>query len=101
MKRKLNDLNAPAPVTEASAKAKPNFAFETLGLDTRLLQSIAKEGFSDPTLVQEQVIPLALQGKDVLGKLLGLPAIVRLLTLSAQHALKLAPGRPSPTFCRC
>lgn len=75
MKRKLNELDTPTSVTEASSKVRKSLVFETLGLDARLLQAIANEGFSDPTFVQAQVIPLALQGKDILGELPGLPTI--------------------------
>jgi ATP-dependent RNA helicase DDX56/DBP9 len=35
-------------------------------LDRRLIKAIAKLGFTYPTLVQAQTIPLALEGKDVL-----------------------------------
>lgn len=31
-----------------------------------LLQAIAKEGWTEPTLIQERAIPLILQGKDLL-----------------------------------
>lgn len=41
--------------------------FESLGLDARLLQGVAKLGFAHPTLVQAKAIPLALEGKDILG----------------------------------
>lgn len=52
----------PAKTTEAS--------FASFGLDARLLQAIAKLGFASPTLVQEKAIPLALEGKDILGMFL-------------------------------
>lgn len=43
-------------------------AFESFGLDARILQTLADEGFTAPTLVQEKVLPLALEGKSVLGQ---------------------------------
>ena len=41
--------------------------FEDLGLITPLLKTLAREGFSTPTEIQEKVIPLAISGKDILG----------------------------------
>jgi ATP-dependent RNA helicase RhlE len=41
--------------------------FESLGLSKQLLQSVKKEGYTAPTPVQEQAIPLLLKGHDVLG----------------------------------
>ena len=41
--------------------------FESLGLSKQLLLSVKKEGYTVPTPVQEQAIPLLLKGHDVLG----------------------------------
>jgi ATP-dependent RNA helicase RhlE len=41
--------------------------FESLGLSKQLLQSVKREGYTAPTPVQEQAIPLLLKGHDVLG----------------------------------
>jgi len=43
-------------------------AFAELGLETPLLQGLAKIGFTEPTDIQQQMIPLVLQGRDVLGQ---------------------------------
>jgi len=71
MKRKLNENDVPeeVPVEEApvAAIAIPT-AFTDLGLDPRLLQAVTKEKFAEPTPVQAKAIPLALEGRDVLGK---------------------------------
>ncbi|CAL3970680.1 unnamed protein product [Diplocarpon coronariae] len=69
MKRKLdaNDVPAPAPATELEGK-KEDTTFAGLGLDSRLLQGIAKENFQTPTLVQSKAIPLALEGRDILAR---------------------------------
>lgn len=40
--------------------------FSDLQLDQRLLKSVDKMGFKEPTPVQQQAIPLALEGKDLL-----------------------------------
>ena len=66
MKRKLNDDDVPTAV-DVSKAGNPASSFSTLGLDSRLLQAVAKENFSSPTLVQARAIPLALEGKDILG----------------------------------
>jgi superfamily II DNA/RNA helicase len=41
--------------------------FSDLALDPRVLQAVAEAGYDSPTPIQEQAIPHALQGKDVLG----------------------------------
>ncbi len=66
MKRKLNEDDVPTAVT-VSKIGNHASSFSTLGLDFRLLQAVAKENFSSPTLVQARAIPLALEGKDILG----------------------------------
>ncbi|MGX7245902.1 degradosome RNA helicase CshA [Enterococcus quebecensis] len=42
--------------------------FKELGLETELLASIERSGFEEATPIQEETIPLALQGKDVIGQ---------------------------------
>jgi ATP-dependent RNA helicase RhlE len=41
--------------------------FELLGLAKPLLSALEKEGYTTPTPIQEQSIPLILEGKDLLG----------------------------------
>src|SRR5215216_329518 len=41
--------------------------FEQLGLTAPLLKALQKEGYTHPTPIQEQAIPHALEGKDILG----------------------------------
>ena len=65
MKRKLDDNDVPQP-TQASPSPSSNF--QDLGLDARLLQAIAKEGFSTPTPVQTETIPAALEGRDIVAR---------------------------------
>ncbi|KAG8531371.1 ATP-dependent DNA/RNA helicase [Bacidia gigantensis] len=67
MKRKLDEKGVPSPV-KGDIEASRNAGFESLGLDTRLLQAIAKEDFVGPTEVQAKAIPLALSGKDILAR---------------------------------
>ena len=42
--------------------------FSELGLNDALLKAIKRSGFEEATPIQEQTIPLALQGKDVIGQ---------------------------------
>jgi len=42
--------------------------FNELSLDSRLLRAISKLGYTEATLVQENTIPLALAGKDILAQ---------------------------------
>lgn len=66
MKRKLDEDDVPTAVDEKDAFKKPS-NFNALGLDPRLLQAVAEQNFSAPTPVQSRAIPLALEGKDILG----------------------------------
>ncbi|MBN2802777.1 MAG: DEAD/DEAH box helicase [Deltaproteobacteria bacterium] len=42
-------------------------SFDELGLDERLLKTIARSGYSTPTPIQLQAIPVILKGGDVMG----------------------------------
>jgi ATP-dependent RNA helicase RhlE len=42
-------------------------SFDRLGLRPELLRAVAQEGYTEPTPVQAQAIPLVLQGRDVLA----------------------------------
>lgn len=71
MKRKLDANDVPsAKVAEEPKSDAPESSFEDLRLDPRLRQALIQEKFSKPTLVQTKAIPLALEGKDILGMLL-------------------------------
>lgn len=41
--------------------------FENLGLSSQFLKELEKEGFNEPSEIQEKTIPLVLQGRDVIG----------------------------------
>ena len=78
----MNEVDAPAPTdaqiaeaeeiansaVAAADKGEKDESFAGLGLDARLLQAIAKQNYSAPTLVQRKAIPLAIAGKDVLAR---------------------------------
>ncbi len=79
-------------------------SFDTLGLSAELLRAVADQGYSEPTPVQSQAIPVILQGRDMLagaqtgtGKTAGftLPLLQRLSEYRARS--RAAPGaRPDP-----
>lgn len=41
--------------------------FDTLGLSVKLLRAIDEQGYSEPTPIQQNVIPVILNGKDVMA----------------------------------
>ena len=43
-------------------------SFESLGLHAELLRALTESGYTEPTPIQEQTIPLLLAGQDVLGQ---------------------------------
>ncbi len=78
--------------------------FSAFGLDATLLKAIRELGFTRPTPIQEQAIPPAMRGKDVLARAMTgsgktaaflLPIIQRLMAKprGATRALVLAPTR--------
>lgn len=76
--------------------------FDKLGLNQGLLKILEEIGFKEPTEIQDKVIPLALAGKDVIGKsatgsgktlAFGAPIIQKAIRGNGLKALILAPTR--------
>lgn len=78
--------------------------FQDFSLDARILAAIKTVGFTEPTPIQEQAIPVVLEGKDVLGlaqtgtgktAAFALPILQHLSTgpLRRTRALVVAPTR--------
>ncbi len=42
-------------------------SFTVLGLSAELLRAVAEKGYSEPTPIQSQAIPVILEGRDILG----------------------------------
>ena len=42
-------------------------SFEELGLSGPVLRAVTRAGYNEPTQIQAQAIPEALQGKDIVG----------------------------------
>jgi ATP-dependent RNA helicase DeaD len=79
------------------------YEFDQLGLHPQLVQAVTERGYSEPTPIQTEIIPLMLAGQDVLGQAqtgtgktaaFALP-ILHLITPGAGHvqALVVAPTR--------
>ncbi|NOQ68656.1 MAG: ATP-dependent RNA helicase RhlE [Gammaproteobacteria bacterium] len=84
-------------------------SFESLGLLAELLRAVSDKGYSEPTPIQKQAIPVILQGRDLMGgaqtgtgKTAGftLPLLQRLIETQRPHkgrrplrALVLTPTR--------
>jgi ATP-dependent RNA helicase RhlE len=45
----------------------PSTTFESLGIATQLLRAVQDAGYQSPTPIQEQAIPVALKGRDLIG----------------------------------
>ncbi|MCH7720515.1 MAG: DEAD/DEAH box helicase [Planctomycetes bacterium] len=76
--------------------------FADLGLEVRFLKALAKVGYVDPSEIQERLIPLILQGKDVQGQArtgtgktaaFGLPVLQGIDPHGRLQAICLAPTR--------
>jgi ATP-dependent RNA helicase RhlE len=44
-----------------------SISFESLGLRAELLRAVSEKGYSEPTPIQSQAIPLILEGRDIMG----------------------------------
>ncbi len=76
--------------------------FDGLGIAPRFLETLGQLGFSEPTPIQSQAIPVAIEGKDVVGiaqtgtgKTLayGVPMLQRLAQQPASKGLIIVPTR--------
>lgn len=95
--------------TEKNTAEDEGIKFTDLGLDARVLAALEKVGYEKPSPIQEQTIPLLLEGRDVVGlaqtgtgktAAFAVPALSRLAELSdingvskATQVLVLAPTR--------
>ncbi len=98
---------SPTPADQTVGTPDSPSAFDSLGLAPELLRAIKEQGYSQPTPIQAQAIPIVLDGKDVMagaqtgtGKTAGftLPLLQRLIDNPVQNgrrprALVLTPTR--------
>jgi ATP-dependent RNA helicase RhlE len=77
-------------------------SFEELGLSGPVLRAIARTGYTEPTPIQAQAIPIALEGKDIVGAsqtgtgktaAFGLPIICQMKPSTKVQCLVLEPTR--------
>lgn len=77
-------------------------SFEDLGLSGPVLRAIARTGYTEPTPIQAQAIPEALQGRDIVGAsqtgtgktaAFGLPIICQIQPSTKVQCLVLEPTR--------
>ncbi|MEQ1841485.1 MAG: DEAD/DEAH box helicase, partial [Verrucomicrobiales bacterium] len=77
-------------------------SFEDLGLSGPVLRAIARTGYTEPTPIQAQAIPEALQGRDIIGAsqtgtgktaAFGLPIICQMNPSTRVQCLVLEPTR--------
>ncbi|PPD04565.1 MAG: ATP-dependent RNA helicase RhlE [Methylobacter sp.] len=74
-------------------------SFQSLGLADELLKSITEQGYTEPTPIQQQAIPLILQGRDMLAGAqtgTGKTAGFTLPMLQLLAGAKVAPGEFRP-----
>jgi ATP-dependent RNA helicase RhlE len=85
----------------------PEITFADLGLAPELLRAVLDEGYTKPTPIQAQAIPLVISGKDIMGgaqtgtgktAAFTLPILQRILPFASQQPVAgQAPGaRPDP-----
>ncbi len=102
------------PKVDKQAVKEPLIGFTDLGLRPELLQAVQEAGYTSPTPIQQQAIPLALEGRDLIGlaqtgtgKTAGftLPIIERLLeegyghTKAAAHRVRVLVLTPTRELC--
>ena len=88
--------------TEKPLLSEEEMTFGGLGIAPKLLDVILKLGFKTPTSIQHKAIPVAIEGKDIIGiaqtgtgKTLafGIPLVQRLLTAQSGKGLIILPTR--------
>jgi len=88
--------------TDFNGSPKSNLAFGGLGIAPKLLDVISKLGFTTPTSIQHKAIPVAIEGKDIIGiaqtgtgKTLafGIPLVQQIFSAGKGRGLIILPTR--------
>src|SRR5271165_5805404 len=66
-RRKTSRLTEQALEAPETHSKRDPMKFDELGLSEKVLKAVQASGYDTPTPIQEQAIPYALQGRDVLG----------------------------------
>lgn len=102
--RKFNpsDFIKKVEETTASPAYTPKHMFADFAIDNRIKENIAAKGYLKPTMIQDQVIPVALEGKDIIatantgtGKTAAflIPLVHNVITNKIKRVLIMAPTR--------
>ena len=75
-------------------------SFSHLGLAAPLMEALAAKGYSQPTPIQRDAIPLVLEGRDLLGIAQTGTGKTAAFVLPSIQRLVAAQKRPLPTHCR-
>jgi ATP-dependent RNA helicase RhlE len=95
-------IKAATPVSEEAPAYVPTHVFADFPVASLIHDNLEAKGFKQPTPIQDQTIPLALQGKDVIGiantgtgktAAFGIPLLHCLITDPEARALIIAPTR--------
>ena len=90
----------------SSADRQPEHTFAGLGISEKLLTALHNLSFKTPTPIQHKAIPVAIDGKDVVGiaqtgtgksLAFGIPLIQRLMQLQGARGLIILPTRELAT----
>lgn len=96
----MNDTNSIE--TPETAAAETTASFDDFGLKPAIMQSIRYAGFKVPSPIQQQAIPLVLEGRDVVGQAhtgtgktaaFGLPTLNKIALDRGVEALIIVPTR--------
>jgi ATP-dependent RNA helicase DeaD len=87
-------------------EVQPTLTFQDLGLKKQILNSVKKAGFTAPSPIQAQAIPVVLSGRDMVGQAhtgtgktaaFGLPALNNMKRESGVEVLVITPTRELAT----
>ncbi len=94
-------VKAAAPLT-AETEYQARYQFPDFAMNPVLLANIARQGFLTPSPIQDQAIPLGLEGKDIIGiantgtgktVAFAVPVLHKLIEQPGSRALIIAPTR--------
>ena len=91
------NMLAGAAASTPAAEAAPELTFADLGLAPELLRAVTDEGYTRPTPIQAQAIPLLISGVDIMGGAqTGTGKTAAFVLPILQRILPFASSSPSP-----
>ena len=90
---KTKRAKADTPVASPAPPSPPSQSFDTLGLSPVLLQAVVDAGYTEPTAIQREAIPLILSGRDIIGLAQTGTGKTAAFTLPIAHRLLDGPHR--------